>query len=235
MKTLLFDYGGTLDTAAKHWYYVFEEAYQKVGLHIPDNELRQAYVFGERYLAKNPVITPNDDFATLLKKKIRQQFNWLEEAQLLSGDKASHEKLIEEIATHCDNFARAHTQQSAQVLQTLKDKGYTLIIVSNFYGNLKSVLAAYNLLHFFTDIVESAVVGVRKPDAAIWQLGVKVANSSAQNCIAIGDSFSKDIVPAHASGIETIWFKGKEWEDKEYDESLPSHIITSLTDILQIL
>lgn len=85
MKTLLFDYGGTLDTAAKHWYYVFEEAYQKVGLHIPDNELRQAYVFGERYLAKNPVITPNDDFATLLKKKIRQQFNWLEEAQLLSG------------------------------------------------------------------------------------------------------------------------------------------------------
>ena len=33
MKTLLFDYGGTLDTAAKHWYYVFEEAYQKVRLH----------------------------------------------------------------------------------------------------------------------------------------------------------------------------------------------------------
>ena len=126
MKTLLFDYGGTLDTAAKHWYYVFEEAYKAVGLQIPDNELRQAYVFGERYLAK-------------------------------------------------------------------------------------------------------------KPEPAIWQLGVKTANASAANCIAIGDSYSKDIVPAHASGIETIWFKGKEWEDKDYDESLPTHIITSLTDILQIL
>lgn len=235
MKTLLFDYGGTLDTAAKHWYYVFEEAYKAVGLQIPDNELRQAYVFGERYLAKNPVITPNDDFATLLKKKICQQFNWLEEAQLLSGDKAHHEALIDAITAHCDNFARLHTQQSAQVLQALKDKGYKLIIVSNFYGNLKSVLAAYNLLPFFSDIVESAVVGVRKPEPAIWQLGVKTANASAANSIAIGDSYSKDIVPAHASGIETIWFKGKEWEDKDYDESLPTHIITSLTDILQIL
>ena len=120
-------------------------------------------------------------------------------------------------------------------MQALRERGYGFVLVTNFYGNIHAVLRAYGLADFFPHIVESAVVGVRKPDPAIWQLGIDAAAVPAASCVAIGDSFSKDIVPAHSLGAQTIWFKGEEWEQKDYDETLPTHIITALPQLLEHL
>lgn len=235
MKTFLFDYGGTLDTGACHWFYVFQEAYQAVGCDIAEADLRQTYVMGERALAKERIVMPEDTFYDMLVKKVSVQVSHLSlEMHLLSfASTEEQQALVERIATYCDAFARRHTEQSAKVLKALKEKGYSFVMVSNFYGNLHSVLRAYGLLEFFDTIVESAVVGVRKPDPAIWQLGVEAAGCEASSCIAVGDSYGKDIVPASQVGCQTVWFKGREWEEKAFDESLPTHVITSLEDILK--
>ena len=50
---------------------------------------------------------------------------------------------------------------------------YKLVLVSNFYGNIQTILKDLELFDFFSDIVESSVVGVRKPDPAIYRLGVE--------------------------------------------------------------
>ena len=235
MKTFLFDYGGTLDTGACHWFYVFQEAYQAVGCDITEADLRQAYVMGERALAKERIVMPEDTFYDMLVKKVSVQVSHLslEMHQLSFASVEEQRTLVERIATYCDAFARSHTEQSTKVLKALKEKGYGFVMVSNFYGNLHSVLRAYGLLDFFDTIVESAVVGVRKPDPAIWQLGVEEAKTDASSCIAVGDSYGKDIVPASQVGCQTVWFKGREWEEKAFDESLPTHVITSLEDILK--
>lgn len=236
MSTYLFDYGGTLDTAATHWYYVFEAAYNHIGYHIADAQLREAYVTGERALAKERIILSDDNFFTLLLKKITIQLHHLEASlRLVRFDsEATRKQTIQRLATYCDDFARQHVQQSAHVLEQLKQRGHHLIMVSNFYGNLHSVLSTYGIDHYFDTIVESAVVGVRKPDPAIWKLGVEAAQVEASQCIAVGDSFNKDIVPAHSLGCQTIWFKGREWETKQFDETLPTHIVTSLDNILSL-
>lgn len=234
--TFLFDYGGTLDTSACHWFYVFQEAYNAAGVRgIDEANLRQAYVMGERALAKERIVLPKDTFYDMLVKKVGVQMNHLvQELHLLSfASKEEQKAFVERIATYCDNFARRHTSQSASVLKTLMSK-YKLVMVSNFYGNLHSVLRAYGLLDFFDAIVESSVVGVRKPDPAIWQLGVEAAGCVASACVAVGDSYGKDIVPASAVGCQTVWFKGREWEEKTFDETFPTHIITSLEDLLRI-
>ncbi len=236
MSTFLFDYGGTLDTAATHWYYVFKAAYHHIGYQIADEQLREAYVTGERALAKERIILPEDNFFTLLQKKITIQLHYLESSLLLIqfDSDATRKQTIQRLATYCDDFARQHVQQSAQVLEQLKQRGHRFIMVSNFYGNLHQVLSTYAIDHYFDSIIESAVVGIRKPDPAIWQLGVDAAQCDASQCIAVGDSFSKDIIPAHTIGCQTIWFKGSEWEPKQFDETIPSHIITSLDDILTL-
>lgn len=234
--TFLFDYGGTLDTSACHWFYVFQEAYEAVGKRgIAEADLRQAYVMGERALAKERIVLPEDTFRDMLVKKIRVQVNHLvHEMHILSFASADEQNaFVERIATYCDDFAKRHVSQSASVLKTLKSK-YQLVMVSNFYGNLHSVLRAYGILDYFDTIVESSVVGVRKPDPAIWRLGVEAAECDAASCVAVGDSYGKDIVPASAIGCQTVWFKGREWEEKTFDETLPTHIITSLDEILRI-
>ena len=84
MRTFLFDYGGTLDTSATHWFYVFQKAYENMGLSITEPLLREAYVMGERTLAKERIIMPDDDFATMLSKKIKIQVEHLQALEILN-------------------------------------------------------------------------------------------------------------------------------------------------------
>ena len=51
IKSLIFDYGGTLDTNARHWARVLWEGYVKAGIPVSEAGFREAYVHGERTLA----------------------------------------------------------------------------------------------------------------------------------------------------------------------------------------
>ncbi len=235
IKALLFDYGGTLDTAACHWSYVLEAGYRHAGIELEEPVFRTAYVFAERALAKTPVIQPDFTFKRLLEEKVRLEFQSLREQGALHFASSEEEACaIESVAAYCDTFAHKHVEQSRCTLEALRKK-YELVMVSNFYGNLPTILRTYGIADLFDAVVESAVVGVRKPNPAIWSLGVEAAQCQPSETVAIGDSYSKDIVPAHAIGCHTVWFKGREWEEKEYDETLPTHVISSLEQLTDIL
>ena len=70
IKAVIFDYGGTLDTGARHWANVLWEGFQNASVPVNENQFREAYVFAERALAKSPIILPTDKFHTLLLKKV---------------------------------------------------------------------------------------------------------------------------------------------------------------------
>jgi FMN phosphatase YigB (HAD superfamily) len=109
-----------------------------------------------------------------------------------------------------------------------------MVLVSNFYGNINTVLREFGLAKYFKDVIESAAVGIRKPDARIFTLGVKSLGLKPEETIVVGDSFYKDIEPAGKLGCHTVWFKGKGWTNKTYDETVPDHIITDLAQLLEI-
>jgi putative hydrolase of the HAD superfamily len=105
------------------------------------------------------------------------------------------------------------------------------VLVSNFYGNIESVLADFDLLRYFPTIIESAVVGVRKPDPQIFRLGVEAMGIPAEQVLVVGDSYKKDIVPAETIGCQVAWLKGKGWTADE-DAVTHPNIIKSLEDLL---
>jgi len=84
-------------------------------------------------------------------------------------------------------------------------------MVTNFYGNMRSVLKDFQIDHFFPVIIESATAGVRKPDPQIFRLGVEALQLPANEVVVIGDSYDKDIVPAKTTGCQTIWLKNTGW------------------------
>ncbi len=233
-KTLLFDYGGTLDTGACHWSYILHDGYRAAGIDLDEATFRTAYVYAERALARQPHIKPEDDFLALLRKKVAIEAESLQAQGAWSYPPAESAEKVEAVAAYCDRFARDTTQASARVLAQLADK-YAMGIVSNFYGNLSTVLRTYGLDGFFSFVVESSVVGVRKPSPDIFALGVQRAGVLAEETLVIGDSYSKDIVPASTAGCRTVWFKGREWEEKQYDEKLPDKVITSLEELTEFL
>lgn len=226
VKTLLFDYGGTLDTNGRHWSHVLWEAYQKTDVPVSEPDFREAYVYGERYLGSHDVIMPEDDFHTVLMKKVRLEFSALQ-LPLCEG---RQEIFIRKIADYCDGYVLRNMRQTKSVLSVLKSR-YKLGLVSNFYGNLLSVLRGYGLLDYFEDVIESAVVHIRKPDPAIYALGLERMVSRPSDTAVIGDAFGKDIIPAKQLGCKAVWFKGETWKPEHNDESVPDAIITDFNQL----
>ena len=70
IKAMLFDYGGTLDSGACHWFYVLYEGFLNSGVTLSEEDFRPAYVYAERALAKHCYINTTDTFFTLLYKKV---------------------------------------------------------------------------------------------------------------------------------------------------------------------
>lgn len=225
IKGIIFDYGGTLDTNSRHWSEVLWSKYEEYHVPVGKADFREAYVYGERTLARIPLVKPEDNFHDVLCIKTKLQMEYLIEQGKLEQTDAMEYAV--KIADSCYQYVLSVLEKTRPVVQSLSRK-YKLVLVSNFYGNIRSVLKDFKLDDFFSDVIESSVVGVRKPDPAIYRLGVEVLKLPAENVLVVGDSFSKDMVPAKTVGCKVAWLKGEGWENEEIDESLPDIIITDL-------
>ena len=225
IKGIIFDYGGTLDSRGVHWSEVLWQGYQQAGVPIDKETFRTAYVEGERALARERIILPQDDFHTLLIKKVALEISFL----LDQPDNATRDRWVEEIAAYCDNAARTCINEAMPMLETLHQR-YPMMLVSNFYGNIDEVLRAYGIRHLFKGIIESAVVGIRKPNPTLFRLGVDALELNAQDVLVVGDSLRKDIEPAEQLGCQVLWLKGKGWTQEEDAQTHP-HTITSVTQV----
>ena len=276
IKGIIFDYGGTLDTRGDHWSEVLWQGYEHFGIGVADDEevepgvsihkqaFRDAYVYGERALAVNPIVTPDFHFEDILREKLILELNFLAGKELLETGKddsekqaklgnfgkdsdASSESLflslsdseIHQIAVDMARYINAKTlallKENKLVLEHLKQKGYPMVLVSNFYGNINQVLKDAGIDGYFEDVIESAVVGVRKPNPAIFALGVCALDLPASQVLVVGDTYGKDIIPAHKLGCHTLWIKGLQWEEKKVDESIPDGIIKKLSEMEEFL
>lgn len=231
IKGYIFDYGGTLDTAGCHWGKMLWHAYQRQNVPVDENQFRDAYVYAERFLAKNPIIKSDFSFYKTLDVKIRLEMEQLCISGAWGADEQEFNTAHSAVLTDVYNEVKLVTDHSREILSQLR-KQYPMVIVSNFYGNIHVVLEEFKLLEYFQDVVESAVVGVRKPDPRIFSMGVESLGMRSEEVCVVGDSFYKDIEPAKKIGCQTVWFKGEGWTDKEYDESVPDKVITDLSQLL---
>ena len=229
IKGIIFDYGGTLDSRGVHWSEVLWQGYQQAGVPIDKETFRTAYVEGERALARERIILPQDNFLTLLLKKIALEINYLP----IQPDTATSARWTEQIANYCDNAARSCIDEARSMLEDL-NKRYPMMLVSNFYGNIDEVLRAYGIRHLFKGIIESAVVGVRKPNPTLFRLGVDALELKPEEVLVVGDSLRKDIEPAESLGCHVLWLKGKGWTDEEDRQTHPN-TITRITEVTECL
>lgn len=225
IRGIIFDYGGTLDTNSRHWSEVLWDKYEECHVPVTKVDFREAYVYGERTLARIPLVKAEDNFRNVLHIKTKLQIEYLIEQGKLKQTGAM--EYVAKIADSCYQYVLDVLEKTRPVVQSLSKK-YRLVLVSNFYGNIQSVLKDFRLYDFFSDIIESSVVGVRKPDPTIYRLGIEALKLPAENVLVVGDSFSKDMIPAKTVGCKVAWLKGDGWENEEIDESLPDIIITDL-------
>ncbi|MCH5175032.1 MAG: HAD family hydrolase [Prevotellaceae bacterium] len=242
IKGIIFDYGGTIDTNSLHWSEVLWEGYRNVGIPVSKDEFRTSYVFAERALARHPYIKPEHNFLDLLRIKCDLETSDLTSRGVWLASDEERKSKSDAVAQYCYNYVLKVLKVSRPIIARLSEK-YPLVLVSNFYGNIETILEDFNL-QYFRRIVESAVVGVRKPDPKIFQLGVDALREvmdktekelPASDIVVVGDSFSKDIIPATQIGCQTVWIKGISWGDEKSDESIPTHVIDSIEKLESVI
>ena len=110
-------------------------------------------------------------------------------------------------------LAQLHQQQhlgSAVVESTpsawarLKAAGFLLGVVSNSEGRVEEALAAAGLRQFFDVVVDSARVGIEKPDPRIFQAALEALSVSAEEALYVGDLYEVDILGAQSAGIDAV-------------------------------
>ena len=232
-EAVIFDYGGTLDSDGMHWGKRIWHAYQKCGVPVDEALFREAYVHAERTLATNPIILKDDDFTTTLRKKLFIEMDYISEH---IENFNPYEWICDVLYTLIDDTKKS-TDTTDEVMRYVfgnyvnNDK---TILVSNFYGNINAVLRQFGLEGYFSHVIESAVVGVRKPDPEIWRMGLRALGvTDASKVLVIGDSYDKDIIPAHEIGCDTLWFMGEGWTPVIPDGKQADWVMTTWFDIYE--
>lgn len=141
----------------------------------------------------------------------------------------------EELAEHYDTtFGDCNVifDNSIPLLKELKDRGYTVGVITNGPAYLQNHKMDTSGLRPYCDIVVvSGDVGVHKPDPALFTYTADKLGIAPEECAYVGDHPVNDIQGALGAGMKAIrmnfgWFK-----DQDLREDVP--VIDDIIDVLK--
>jgi putative hydrolase of the HAD superfamily len=79
-----------------------------------------------------------------------------------------------------------------------------LAVVSNFFmpGWPEQVLEANGLGQYFEFVVDSAVIGAKKPEPKIYLEALRLAGAEPAKVLFVGDDYQRDVVAPRAQGMQ---------------------------------
>ena len=91
-----------------------------------------------------------------------------------------------------------------ETLAALKERGYRIAVVSNADGRVRSLLDQAGLSPFLEVVIDSAEVGVEKPDPRIFFAATDRLGVAPTSCAYVGDIYEIDVVGARAAGMHPV-------------------------------
>ncbi|HUY28331.1 MAG TPA: HAD family hydrolase [Candidatus Binataceae bacterium] len=244
VTTLLFDFGATLD-GPDYWLDRFAAQYRKAEIPIAREALDPAYQHASVATVHAGRVVERFGFIDLVRMLVGQQVEFLTargadpvRAMLGALDSRARHRLTERITALFVEESTRGMKRSRAVLATLKPR-YRIAVVSNWYGNLKRVLAEAAMSPFIDTVVDSGRLGFEKPDPRMFQTALESLGTAPASAAMIGDSLEKDCAPARALGLKTVWYRpdpaaanGNSSGDARGGESISAdHIIAALEEL----
>ena len=196
IQAILFDFGGTLDGNGLHWR---ERAYRFIRSKFP-HVRREEFDQADRASVEK-FVASGDGPACSLRQTADAIFAGIYERLELNPR-------IRDVFLH--DFCRDAEQwlhENRQWLASLRTD-YRLGVISNNFGNTKGWCDHYSLSPLLDVIVDSTVIGIKKPDSSIFRTALSELGVSADEAIYVGDTYLDDMVGAKSVGMWTAWLVG---------------------------
>jgi putative hydrolase of the HAD superfamily len=85
-------------------------------------------------------------------------------------------------------------------------QNFRIAVISNADGGIERVLSRCGIADCFESITDSAIVGVEKPRAEIFETALKAMQARADESLYVGDVYSVDYVGASNAGMKAVLF-----------------------------
>jgi HAD superfamily hydrolase (TIGR01509 family) len=89
-------------------------------------------------------------------------------------------------------------------LERLQRQGLTLAVVSNSDGTCAQSLEEAGLLRYMNFVIDSAEVGVEKPDPRIFAIALARCGADPRRTLYVGDLYHADVVGARGAGLHAL-------------------------------
>ena len=127
--------------------------------------------------------------------------------------------------------------QAKPLLERLSQT-YRLAVIANQSPGAEERLERYGIRTYFDFIVNSAVVGMVKPDPRIFRYALEKAGCEPHEAVMIGDRPDNDIYPAKQLGLRTIRVRQgsascQEPRSPEYEADVTVGSLGELGEVLQ--
>jgi putative hydrolase of the HAD superfamily len=93
---------------------------------------------------------------------------------------------------------------TAEALDRLRAAGLRLGVVSNSDGRVEEALTAAGIRDRFDLVLDSALVGVEKPDPAIFRAALTALGVEPAEALYVGDLYDVDVVGARGAGMQAV-------------------------------
>ena len=200
-RACIFDAGGTL--VHPDWPRLSRIAEERSGRSFEASEMSRA--FGEMLRAVG--IEMQREGFVLPDEMKRPHWTFRRMYRALGLDETTCEGVMERVA---ESHAERHIwcgidREVPRVLEALKLQGLIIAVISNTEdGRLIDSLNASGIADSFDLLIDSHLVGCRKPDAAIFQLTLERLELEAREAAYVGDSYVHDALAARANGLRGI-------------------------------
>ena len=89
-------------------------------------------------------------------------------------------------------------------LARMQQQGLTLAVISNSDGTCANSLEDAGLLHYMNFVIDSAEVGVEKPDRRIFEIALARGGADPRRTLYVGDLYHADIVGPRRAGLHAL-------------------------------
>ncbi|MEO1133196.1 MAG: HAD-IA family hydrolase [Cyanobacteria bacterium J06639_1] len=123
--------------------------------------------------------------------------------------------------------------ETLPVLQSLREEGVTLGMISNFDSRLHAVLDALELREYFQSVTLSTAIGAAKPAARVFQVATQTHDIPPDRALHVGDSHEQDYLGAKRAGLQALWLLRRDpMLDEGAVETPPARdIVSDLTGV----
>jgi putative hydrolase of the HAD superfamily len=98
-------------------------------------------------------------------------------------------------------------QDSKACINEFKSMGVKIGIVANQPASVVNSLKSDQIYDLIDFLGVSAIVGIEKPDKAIFELAIAKLATPANKIIHIGNRIDTDVIPAKSLGMKTVWVR----------------------------